>query len=202
MAFFRNIGFASQPPAIAGRGIMLRAPRMADFEEWAQLRGSSRAFLAPWEPVWPEDDLSRSAFRRRLRRYEQDLREESGYAFLAFRQSDGALVGGVTLTNLRRGAAQSGSLGYWMGEPYAGRGYMTAAVAALVPFAHSTLRIRRIEAACLPGNTASIRLLERLQFTREGLARQYLSIAGRWQDHLLFAHLATDPLPVAEAPRQ
>jgi ribosomal-protein-alanine N-acetyltransferase len=201
MAFFRTIGFSNQPPAIQGRGVLLRTPRMGDFEQWSQLRGRSRAFLAPWEPVWPDDDLSRSAFRRRLRRYDRDLREESGYAFLAFRHSDGAMIGGITLTNFRRGAAQSASIGYWMGEPYAGRGYMTAAVAALVPFAHSALRIRRLEAACLPTNAASIKLLERLHFVREGLAREYLSIAGRWQDHLLYAHLAADPLPEAPAPR-
>lgn len=201
MALFKSINLFNAPPAIEGNGVYLRAPRMADFEEWSALREQSRAFLAPWEPVWPKDDLTRSAFRRRLRRYEHDLREESGYAFLAFRAAGDIMVGGVTLTNLRRGAAQSASLGYWMGEPYAGRGYMTAAVGALLPFAHSLLRVRRIEAACLQSNARSIRLLERLNFTREGLAREYLSIAGNWQDHILFARLATDPVPQIPAPR-
>lgn len=199
MALFKSINLFNTPPAIEGSGVYLRAPRMADFEEWSALRGRSQAFLAPWEPVWPHDDLTRTAFRRRLRRYEHDLREESGYAFLAFRTSDEAMLGGVTLTNLRRGAAQSASLGYWMGEPFAGKGYMTAAVGALVPFAHSLLRIRRIEAACLQSNERSIRLLERLNFAREGVARAYLSIAGSWQDHILFARLATDPVPEISA---
>jgi ribosomal-protein-alanine N-acetyltransferase len=201
MAFFKSLVLQSSAPAIDGNGVFLRVPRMGDFDEWSSLRGVSREFLAPWEPVWPEDDLTRGAFRRRIRRYERDLHEESGYAFLVFRKSDRVMVGGATLTNLRRGAAQAGSLGYWMGQAFAGKGYMSAAIAALVPFAHSMLRLRRIEAACLLSNAASIRLLERMNFVREGTARQYLSIAGHWQDHLLYARLAGDPLPTATAPK-
>jgi ribosomal-protein-alanine N-acetyltransferase len=201
MAFFKSLGLANSTPVIDGSGVFLRVPRMADFEEWSALRGASRDFLAPWEPIWPDDDLTRSAFRRRIRRYERDLHEESGYAFLVFRKSDSAVLGGATLTNLRRGAAQAASLGYWMGKPHAGKGYMSAAIAALVPFAHSMLRLRRIEAACLLSNAASIRLLEKMQFSREGVARQYLSIAGSWQDHLLYARLASDPLPAMTVPK-
>lgn len=201
MAFFKSLGLANTAPSIDGNGVLLRLPRMSDFEEWSRLRGMSRDFLAPWEPVWPEDDLTRSAFRRRIRRYERDLQEETGYAFLIFRKSDNAMVGGATLTNLRRGAAQTASLGYWMGEAHAGKGYMSAAVAALVPFTHNLLRLRRIEAACLPSNAASIRLLEKMNFRREGIARQYLSIAGGWQDHLLYARLAGDAPPEAAPPR-
>lgn len=201
MAFFKSLGLVSTLPSIEGNGVMLRVPRLGDFEEWSALRGRSRAFLAPWEPVWPDDDLSRGAFRRRIRRYERDLQEETGYAFLIFAKQGNAMVGGATLTNLRRGAAQTGSLGYWMGEPYAGKGYMSAAIAALIPFAHSMLRLRRIEAACLPSNASSIRLLEKMHFRREGVAREYLSIAGRWQDHLLYARLSADPLPERTAPK-
>ena len=201
MAFFKSLGITSNVPVIDGNGVFLRMPRMADFEEWSALRGTSREFLAPWEPLWPEDDLTRSAFRRRIRRYERDLHEESAYAFLVFRKSDRAMLGGATLTNLRRGAAQAGSLGYWMGQAFAGKGYMSAAIAALVPFAHSMLRLRRIEAACLLSNAASIRLLEKMNFSREGIARQYLSIAGAWQDHLLYARLSTDPLPPLASPK-
>ncbi|MBS4082193.1 MAG: GNAT family N-acetyltransferase [Rhizobiales bacterium] len=201
MAFFKSLGLAASAPVIEGNGVFMRVPRMADFEEWAALRGGSHDFLAPWEPVWPDDDLTRGSFRRRIRRYERDLHEESGYAFLVFRKSDRVMLGGATLTNLRRGAAQAASLGYWMAERHAGKGYMSAAIAALVPFTHSALRIRRIEAACLQSNTASMRLLEKLNFTREGTARQYLSIAGSWQDHLLYARLASDPLPAVGAPK-
>jgi ribosomal-protein-alanine N-acetyltransferase len=195
MAFFRTVSFSEQLPAIAGEQVILRAPQMADYSEWAALREASRDFLTPWEPTWPSDDLSRASFRRRVKRYAEDQRSDLAYPFFIFRTGDGVLVGGLTLANIRRGCAQAGSLGYWMGAAFARQGYMTAAVRAVVPFAFGTLRLHRVEAACIPANLASIRLLEKTGFQREGFARQYLCIDGAWQDHLLFARLKGDPLP-------
>jgi len=193
MAFFRTVSFSEQLPAIMGEGVSLRAPQNSDYSEWAALREDSRDFLTPWEPTWPVDDLTRAAFRRRIRRYSEDQRSDLAYPFFIFRKSDQVLVGGLTLANIRRGCAQAGSLGYWMGAPHARQGYMTAAVRALLPFAFATLRLHLIEAACIPGNAASIRLLEKTGFRREGFARQYLCIDGVWQDHLLYARLKDDP---------
>jgi ribosomal-protein-alanine N-acetyltransferase len=193
MAFFRTTSFSEPVPSISGDGVLLRAPQPSDFVEWAELREASRAFLVPWEPTWPADDLTRAAFRRRLRRYAEDQRADLAYPFFLFRQTDHRLVGGLTLGNIRRGVAQSGSLGYWMGARYARQGYMTSAVRVLADFAFTTLRLHRIEAACIPANTASIRLLERTGFVREGYAREYLCINGVWQDHLLYARLRNDP---------
>jgi len=189
MAFFRTINFAEPLPSIVGDGVLLRTPQNTDYSEWAALREDSREFLTPWEPTWPADDLSRSAFRRRIRRYAEDLRTDQGYAFLIIRTADDVLVGGLTLANIRRGVAQAGSLGYWMGRPFARHGYMTAAVRAVIPFAFGTLRLHRLEAACIPTNNGSIRLLENTGFVREGYAREYLCINGIWQDHLLYARL-------------
>jgi ribosomal-protein-alanine N-acetyltransferase len=193
MAFFRTINFSEPTPAIGGEGVVLRPPQMTDHPEWAALREASREFLVPWEPTWPADDLTRSAFRRRIRRYSEDIRTDQGYAFLVFRKSDDVLVGGLTLANIRRGVAQAGSLGYWMGLPYVRQGYMTAAVHAIVPFALERLRLHRLEAACIPTNAGSIRLLEKNGFVREGYAHEYLCINGIWQDHLLFARLKDRP---------
>jgi [ribosomal protein S5]-alanine N-acetyltransferase len=193
MAFFRTVSFSEQLPAIVGDGVTLRAPQMGDYLEWATLREASRDFLAPWEPTWPADDLTRASFRRRIKRYFEDQRGDLAYPFFIFRKHDNVLVGGLTIANVRRGCAQAGSLGYWMGQNFARRGYMTAAVRAVVPFAFATLRLHRIEAACIPGNLASIRLLEKTGFQREGFARQYLCIDGIWQDHLLYARLKDDP---------
>lgn len=189
MAFFRTINFADPLPSVAGEGVLLRMPQATDYADWTALREASRDFLLPWEPTWPADDLSRSAFRRRIRRYAEDLRTDQGYAFLIIRSSDSALVGGLTLANIRRGVAQAGSLGYWMGQPFARQGYMTAAVRAIIPFAFATLRLHRIEAACIPTNGGSIRLLEKTGFVREGYAREFLCINGIWQDHLLYGRL-------------
>jgi ribosomal-protein-alanine N-acetyltransferase len=189
MAFFRTINFSEPLASIAGEGVTLRTPQMTDYGEWATLREASRAFLTPWEPTWPADDLTRSSFRRRIRRYAEDLRADQGYAFLIVRNTDEALVGGLTLANIRRGVAQAASLGYWMGLPYVRCGYMTVAVRAVIPFAFATLRLHRLEAACIPTNAGSIRLLEKTGFLREGYAREYLCINGVWQDHLLYARL-------------
>jgi ribosomal-protein-alanine N-acetyltransferase len=189
MAFFRTINFSEPLPSIVGEGVVLRTPQTTDHNDWAALRELSREFLTPWEPTWPADDLSRSAFRRRIRRYAEDLRTDQGYAFLIIRNPDDAIIGGLTLANIRRGVAQAGSLGYWMGLPFVRRGYMTAAVRAVIPFAFNTLRLHRLEAACIPSNAGSIRLLENTGFVREGYAREYLCINGIWQDHLLYGRL-------------
>ena len=193
MAFFRTAGLAESMGAVEGDRVALRMPQMSDFPEWAALRDQSRDFLKQWEPIWPVDDLTRSAFRRRLKRYAEDQRSDQAYSFFIFRKADNVLVGGITLANVRRGVAQAGSIGYWIGEPFAREGMMTDALATLIPFSFATLRLHRLEAACIPTNTASIRLLEKSGFEREGYARQYLCINGIWQDHLLYARIKDDP---------
>ena len=199
MAFLRSVGY-DPLPILRGEGLYLRTPAMSDHPAWAELRDRSRGFLTPWEPIWPEDDLDRSAFRRRVKRYGQEIRNDGGYPFFVFRAVDHALVGGLTLSHVRRGVTQAAALGYWMGEPFAGQGLMSEAVRTVLPFAFSTLRLHRVEAACLPHNAASVRLLEKVGFTREGYARRYLCINGSWQDHLLFAILAEDPVRPAAKP--
>ena len=192
MALFRTVSFNEIIPSITGAGVTLRAPHSGDFAEWAALRAASRNFLVPWEPTWPSDDLTRGAFRRRLKRYAEDQRSDAAYAFLIFRASDNAMVGGITLANLRRGVAQAGSIGYWIGRRFARQGLMTAAVRTLIPMCFDSLRLHRVEAACIPDNAASVRLLEKCGFQREGYAREYLCINGVWADHLLYARLRGD----------
>lgn len=179
-------------PVIEGDGLLLRAPQLADHAAWVELRSASREFLTPWEPVWPADDLTRQAFRMRVRRVVEDMRGDLSYAFLITRQTDGAILGGLTLSQVRRRVAMTGTLGYWIGAPYARQGMMTRSVKLALDFSFGPLGLRRIEAACLPHNAASVALLEKVGFKREGHAREYLQIAGRWQDHLLYALLASD----------
>lgn len=170
----------------------LRPPRPRDWRAWARLREDSRAFLEPWEPLWPPDALSRATYLRRLRRLMAEWRHDEGYSFLVFRKEDDQLIGGVSLSNLRRGVSQSATLGYWVGIAYARQGYMTEAGRSAVSFALFELGLHRIEAACLPSNEASRALLARVGFAHEGLARAYLMINGRWRDHLTFSLLRED----------
>jgi ribosomal-protein-alanine N-acetyltransferase len=173
-----------------GQGVYLRPPRAADHVAWSDLRRTSRAFLQPWEPTWPSDDLSRSAFRRRLTAYQRDMDLGVGYSFLVFRRDDGELVGGITLSNIRRGVAQMGTIGYWIGEPFARRGHTLAALRSLCGFGLARLGLHRLEAACLPENEPSRRLLLKADFQLEGRAQAYLKINGDWRDHLLFGMVA------------
>jgi [ribosomal protein S5]-alanine N-acetyltransferase len=197
MALFRLSLFVEPNTVIRGKQIYLRYAEMRDHEDWARLRAQSREFLEPWEPTWPTDDLSRAAFRRRLRRNRDEILADEAYPFLIFRAADHVLVGGLTLGQVRRGVAQTATLGYWMGETHAGQGLMSNAVRAVIDHAFGPLGLRRIEAACLPHNQRSIRLLEHLGFRKEGIARAYLQINGRWQDHLFYALLDSDvPPPV------
>jgi ribosomal-protein-alanine N-acetyltransferase len=175
---------------VEGEGVILRPPRAADYTGWSDLRRRSKAFLQPWEPTWPADDLSRAAFRRRLAAYQRDMDLGYGYAFLVFRRPDGELVGGITLSNIRRGVAQMGQVGYWVGEPFARQGHTLAAVRALAGFALGRLALHRLEAACIPENEPSRSLLLKAGFELEGRAQAYLKINGDWRDHLLFGLVA------------
>ena len=193
MAFMRGLTFpGGQQPVIRGENVYLRYPRVPDFFAWSRLRSESREFLVPWEPSWATDELSKGAFRRRLKKYQRETRLDSAYAFFVFRAEDNALLGGCTLSNVRRGVTQCCALGYWVGERFARQGYMFDAVRALVPFIFKTLGLHRIEAACLPSNDPSKSLLAKAGFREEGLARRYLQINGEWQDHVLFALLSEE----------
>lgn len=128
---------------------------------------------------------------QRLRSQVNDWREDRGYTLLIFDETD-RLIGGINLSHVRRGVAQMASLGYWVGAPYARQGFMTEAASIVLGFAFDTMSLHRVEAACLPSNEASRRLLVSLGFRQEGFARAYLRIAGAWRDHLLFAMLADE----------
>lgn len=180
---------SDQGLVLEGAGVRLRPPRMADFAAWSSLRSESAEFLRPWEPAWPEDDLTRTAFRRRLSVYSRDLELGQGFPFLVFRETDHRLVGGLTLSNIRRGIAQTATLGYWIGARYARSGHTLAAVKAATRFCFGRLALHRVEAACLPSNEPSRNLLLKAGFSLEGKARAYLKINGAWRDHLLFGLL-------------
>lgn len=170
----------------------LRLPRHADHAEWAALRLDSRDFLVPWEPGWAPDHLTRKGFANRV--YWSARAESSGTALPLFliRREDEVLLGAITLDNIRRGPAQAGTLGYWVGAPHARQGYMREAIRAVVHHAFTMLDLSRIEAACLPENAASRGVLEKSGFKYEGVAQSYLQINGRWRNHVLYSNLRAD----------
>ena len=185
---FASLLFRDATPALRGEGILLRPPRPADFASWHRIRLESREFLRPFEPRWSEADVTERAFLTRLRRGQRESTLGTDYNFFIFSTAEGAerLVGGLTLSNIHRRAAQCVTLGYWMGVNDAGKGIMSRAVAVVLPFAFDTLGLHRVQAACLPDNEPSRRVLVKNGFKEEGHAESYLQIDGAWRDHALF----------------
>ncbi len=199
MHFQGFLGGPDRDLRLQWRRVYLRHPVPRDWRAWSALRADSRAFLASWEPTWAYDALTRGAFRRRLKMYKAEMRQGLTYSFLIFRAADGMLLGGITLSNLRRGVAQTATLGYWIGAAHCRQGHMTEALSAVLDFAFSRLGLHRVDAACLPDNEASRRLLLKCGFRDEGNAREYLRINGRWQDHQLFGILHEEATAAAKA---
>lgn len=187
MPFFKH-----SKTILRGKNIYLRAPRRGDQRQWMDVRRVSKEFLQPWEPTWPADGAEKAAFRRRLRRFTADWNSGDSYPFFIMNGKTNDLLGGITLSNLRRGVTQAATVGYWIGLPYARCGHMAEAGSLLLDYAFDDLRLHRVEAACLMHNEPSIKLLLKLGFTEEGVARQYLCIDGRWQDHRTFGILQAD----------
>ena len=170
----------------------LRLPTHGDFRPWTSLRDQSREFLIPWEPTWAEDHFTRKSFTNRVYWASRAFGQGTALPVFLIRRSDDTLLGALTLDNIRRGPAQSGTLGYWVGQSHARQGYMREAIRAVVHYAFTELDLSRIEAACLPENVASRGVLEKSGFKYEGVAQSYLQINGRWRNHVLYACLRAD----------
>ena len=179
--------------------LTLRPPSHSDFRDWTSLRVKSRDYLTPWEPSWAGDHLTRKAFTNRVYWAQRSISAGTALPLFLIRREDAALVGAITLDNIRRGPSQAGTLGYWTGDPFARKGYMREAIEAVVHQAFTRLDLSRIEAACLPENAPSRGLLEKAGFKYEGVAQSYLQIDGRWRTHVLYAALRGDRRGKTEA---
>ena len=188
MFFYRSTP-PLNPIIVGDSGLILRAPLSSDYLAWKEIRLASQEFLTPWEPLWPTNDLTRLGYRRRLKRYERELYNRTGATYFLVSAKDNLPMGGITISNIRQGVARCCNIGYWMGEAHSGQGHMGKAVAEICRHIFAELQLCRIEAACLPENTRSARLLISAGFEREGLLRQYLEINGQRHDHVLFSLL-------------
>ncbi len=177
---------------LATERLTLRQPRMSDYPQWTAVLQTSEVFLKPWEPHRSPEHYTRRGFRNRVVWAERSFVNGRALPLFLFAEEEQSLVGGITLDNIRKGPSQAGTVGYWIGEPYARQGYMREALAAVVQYAFREMDLSRIEAACLPENTASRSLLETSGFKYEGVAQSYLQIAGRWRTHVLYANLRND----------
>jgi ribosomal-protein-alanine N-acetyltransferase len=201
-SLFRGPPPRAHPPLdtqLIGTHVMLRMAEGEDWKAWRVLRDLSRGYLTPWEPDWPEHALTYGYYCSLLRRYWRDWRKGKAYAFAIFLRAAPrpVLIGGVTLGDVSYAAAQKGTVGYWIGKPYANQGYMTEAVGLICDFAFTTLKLQRVEASCLPHNEPSKKVLLNCGFEQEGLAKAYLQINGKREDHLLWGK--NNPVPTRAA---
>jgi len=164
--------------------VIIRSPRASDEREFLTAVSRSRRLHHPW--AYPPS--STRSFRRYLARSTRD----SYRGFLACLRSTGELIGVVNLSEIVRGPFLNAYLGYYGFEPHSGRGYMTEALRLVIHKAFRTMKLHRLEANIQPSNRASLALVRRLGFEREGYSRRYLKIGGRWQDHERWALLAED----------
>lgn len=172
--------------------LVLRPPVHSDYRAWAGVREDSAEFLKPWEPSWSNDHLTRKGFVNRVYWANRSISQGTALPLFLERRSDKRLIGAITLDNIRRGPAQAGTIGYWIGQSYARHGFMREALTAVVHHAFEVMDLSRIESACLPENTASRGLLEKCGYKYEGVAQSYLQINGRWRNHVLYANLRRD----------
>lgn len=183
--FFQSL-FGTKTNELIGSLVVLRPPRWRDYDKWHRVRLQSADVLRAREPQWPADALSRRHYRRYVREYRLAARYDLGFGFFVWKHASNELMGAVHLSQIRRGAAQMGTLGYWLGTEYHGQGYMQEAVGLVCDFGFEKLGLNRIEAACMLDNVASQRVLTANGFGHEGRAKNYLQINGHWHDHELF----------------
>ena len=164
--------------------VYLRVPSRSDRREFTQLMRDSRDFHAPWATA-PTDD-------ERFAAYLADARRPDFEAMLLCRTSDDAIMGFFNLSQIIRRRLQSAYLGYAVGEPFAGQGYMRDGIALVLRHAFTTMQLHRIEANIQPGNANSLALAQGAGFRREGFSPRYLKIGGRWRDHERWAILVDE----------
>ena len=177
---------------IEGDKVDLRRPGIHAQTEWCALRTLSKEHLTPWEPAWNELSASARGFRKRIEYIDACWADRSAFHYFIYEKEQQALVGAITLHNIRYGACMSGQVGYWIGVPYVQKGYMKEALDIVLDHAFYALALNSVSAACMPANKPSIKLLMGKNFVVEGLAREYLCINGTWQDHVIFSLLARE----------
>jgi len=177
-----------------GRRVLLRPLKAGDFAAWQEVRRRNVEWLTKWEPQrlpgQPDVVEDKQAFGVRCSARERERQLGTGYGFGVF--VDGSFAGEMNLSSVQRGPFQSCYVGYWMDEARAGQGYTPEALVVAARFAFEDLHLHRIQAAIVPRNTASRRVVEKLDLRNEGTALRYLEINGVWEDHMRFAITAEE----------
>ncbi len=192
--------FSNTKPIILSERLILRLPIVADYEKWVVLRKKSEDFINKWEPEKDINYYSKNFFNKRVKWAKKNFDLKIVLHFFIFLRSNYQLVGGITLDNIRYGPFHSATLGYWLGEEFSNKGIMTEGLNSLITYVNKNMGISRIEAATLPDNIASRRLLEKCNFKYEGVGQYYLQIKGKWKHHILYANISDARKSISKKP--
>ncbi len=188
-----------QVPALSTRivteRLVLRPARTSDVPEMRRALRANVEHLRPWSvaPAPREDPAGLASVSGAVLRQRREWKHGQSFVlFVSPRAAEARIIGRITLGGIVRGAFQNAHLGYWIDAGHQGRGLMTEAVRAVTTFAFGSAGLHRVQAAVMPTNKASLRVLEKVGYRREGSAARYLCIAGAWEDHVLFAVTVED----------
>lgn len=194
-----------QVPPVSSRilteRLVLRPPRTTDVPELRRVLRANSEHLRPWSaaPAPGEDPYSLTSVSRSVLRHRREWKRGQAFVLLvSTREREDRLIGRIALGGVLVGAFRNAYLGYWIDAGHQGRGLMTEAVCAMTTFAFAAVGLHRVQAAVMPRNTGSLRVLEKAGYRKEGLAERYLCIAGSWEDHVLFAVTSEEWGPPAQ----
>lgn len=177
---------------LTGERIYIRFYQDGDAQAMYDLFLRNKEFFQKYSPTRGEDFYTLESKRKAIKDGEGQRERDERYSFGIFLKDTGEMIGNVGLSEIQRGSCQCGMIGYSLDQGYNGRGYTTEAVKLAVGFAFDQLKLHRVEAGVMPHNMASIRVLEKAGFQREGIARKSVEINGKWEDHLILAILSED----------
>lgn len=177
------------PTHLEGRRVLLRPLTVDDWDDWSEVRRRCGDWLTRWEPAplpgRPDPSTSKEAFVARIGARNREWQLGTGYGFGVF--VDRQFGGEINVGTIQRGPFQNAYVGYWIDEKLAGQGYMPESVAVVIRFAFEELKLHRLQISIIPRNTASRRVVEKLDLRLEGVAERYLQINGVWEDHCRYA---------------
>ena len=192
MSFLNAYSLKKNLFEITGQKVILRPPQYSDWKAWADERKKNKLYLQPWEPLWSINELERSSFVKRVRMLERLSHNDQAYSFLIFTSDNEDFIGEVNISNVQRGIIQSCTIGYWIAKDCEGKGMMSESLELVKEFIFNELKLHRIEAACLPHNMPSLKVLLKNGFVEEGTARKLLKINDKWQDHTVLSFILDD----------
>ena len=192
MSFLNAYSLKKNLFEITGRKVILRPPQYSDWKAWADERKKNKLYLQPWEPLWSINELERSSFVKRVRMFERLSHNDQAYSFLIFKSDNEDFIGEVNISNVQRGIIQSCTIGYWIAKDCEGKGMMSESLELVKEFIFNELKLHRIEAACLPHNMPSLKVLLKNGFIKEGTARKLLKINDKWEDHTVLSFILDD----------